>query len=436
MCAVTNHSISIQDLSWNRSDIGNFLPLVQQKRMSTGKSKSARGQNIYEYRGLPFVNATWGILNNTGSNEGISYGGPVLASTSWLTFDSALARPIRVEYSRNDTKVKGIDSMIFTMSSPSLKKCNWTLYEEWADKKNFSASAFQEVMNTMPEELYNSLNSNDRLFSEYLKLSLLGEDLEYFFGKQDPSRDRCMTPDLADAVWDMSGAFACPTFYSFPRFHQISPETLQMTGYTEWNSSHTEHSYGLAVEPLTGISVKGHKTYQVNHLVTKTSLLYPTLWTVNGSSETTGMQMDIVAVPVFWIRMWWEPKDADAFLLRSIKSMISYLYTILVIGWPSMGGFMLISSLIQLLYSRDAKKRSRILKEVQEDKAKPLKIPKSQRKKLHTIYMAHHQQIAENVGPICEHILHAINEAYDEDYSSEEEAIENSYMSIHGAHVL
>eukprot|EP00889_Picochlorum_renovo_P006742 jgi/Picre1/33772/NNA_001251.t1 len=97
-------------LSWNQSDIGRYLPLIQQKKIQTGKSSYP--QRIKEYRGLPFRPEAWGIINMTGQNEGVAFGDSIWKSSPFLTFDSALSRPILTEYSGKDVIVKGSNRCI------------------------------------------------------------------------------------------------------------------------------------------------------------------------------------------------------------------------------------------------------------------------------------------------------------------------------------
>ena len=369
---LVGRNLTFGDLSWNSSDIGRFMPLIQQKKMQTGKNQNHMPQSIQQYRGVGFRNESWGIINMTGQNEGILLGDSAWQSSLFVTFDSALSRPISTEYSGNDIKVKKIDSMLFVMSNASKSACNWTAYQEWADDAGFDPALYRAVMGNISASSYGIFMSNDTYLSEYLENSSLGQNFSTAFGRLDIARDRCMVPDQAEAIWDVSSTFACPTVYTLPRFMDTSQFVRSTTGNMEWNASIEEHAYGLAVEPMTGISVKGHKTYQLNHLVSRTSVMYPSLWVLDNSSIHTGYEYDFVTVPVFWVRMSWEPKDSDAYLLRAMRTLISYMYTILVIAWPSIGFVTFASCMASLCFGKDAKERAKEIKVVQESRADPL----------------------------------------------------------------
>lgn len=369
---LTGTNMSYGDLSWNSSDVGHFMPLIQQKKIKTGKSKHDSPQHVQEYRGIGFRNESWGIINMTGQNEGILLGESAWQSSQFVTFDSALSRPISTEYFGKDIQVKKIDSMLFVMSNASKNACNWTSYQEWMDETGFDPAVYRSVMANISASDYHAFILNDTHFSQYLEHSQLGQNFSKAFGKVDLARDRCMVPDQADAVWDVSATFACPTMYTLPRYLDASQFVTSTTGSMEWNATMEEHSYGLAVEPMTGISVKGHKTYQLNHLVSRTPIMYPNLWVLENSSIHTGYDDDFVTVPIFWVRMSWEPKDTDAYLLRAMRTLIRYMYTILVIGWPSVGFVMAITCLAVLSVGKDAKERAKQIKRLQKSKAEPL----------------------------------------------------------------
>ena len=417
-------------LSWNQSDTGYFLPLVQQKQYSTGKQSETVPQNIIQYRGLDFLNQTWAIINMTGINEGVTYGESVKEIKPFIAFDSALSRPLMMEYSGKGTKVKRIESLVFELSNSSIHACNWTAYSEWASGTGFDPYAYQNAMNTLTSTDYNTFISNASLLSEYLQSSPLGKDFSDFFGNIDVARDRCAVPDQDDSAWDMSRTFASPTFFSFPRFFKAPASLVSTTGVASWNSSVEEHLYALAMDPLTGIAVKGHKTYQLNHLVSKTPLIYPTIWTVGGSGAAIGLADDFTTVPVFWIRMWWEPKDSDAMLLRAMNALVSYLYTILVIIWPSLGITVVFSCTLILLFGKEAKTRKKEVKEYHRDRSSPLKFSKSQRKRMFEIYVTHNPHGKRPTMPISSSTRAALKEVLEEArLSSEEEALENVYIA-------
>jgi hypothetical protein len=85
-------------LSYNFSQIGYFNPLIQQKRMQTGKAQGTRPMDMLQYKGLPFTNKTWGILNVTGVAEGSAFGIHVDPGKLQIEWDSALSRPLSLVY--------------------------------------------------------------------------------------------------------------------------------------------------------------------------------------------------------------------------------------------------------------------------------------------------------------------------------------------------
>lgn len=92
-------------LTWNSSDIGYFNPLIQQKRMFTGKGQLDVPQKILQYRGIPFESKQYGILNMTGINEAVAFGMNVDTSVEHVTFDSVLARAVSSQYTgKNSAK--------------------------------------------------------------------------------------------------------------------------------------------------------------------------------------------------------------------------------------------------------------------------------------------------------------------------------------------
>lgn len=95
---VTGFPYNYSMLSWNSSDIGHFTPLVQQKRMFTGKGLNNTFQLMAQYRGLPFNNKTWGITNVTGIDEGVAFGIGFDVNEEKIAFDSALGRALAARY--------------------------------------------------------------------------------------------------------------------------------------------------------------------------------------------------------------------------------------------------------------------------------------------------------------------------------------------------
>lgn len=66
--------------------------------MQTGKAQGTRPMDMLQYRGLPFINKTWGILNVTGVAEGSAFGIHVDPGKLQIEWDSALSRPLSLGY--------------------------------------------------------------------------------------------------------------------------------------------------------------------------------------------------------------------------------------------------------------------------------------------------------------------------------------------------
>jgi hypothetical protein len=85
-------------LSYKSSDVGYFNPLIQQKRMYTGKGQQDVPQGMLQYRGVPFVSKQYGILNVTGINEAVAFGMNINTTVDQLTWDSVLSRAVNAQY--------------------------------------------------------------------------------------------------------------------------------------------------------------------------------------------------------------------------------------------------------------------------------------------------------------------------------------------------
>lgn len=83
-------------LDWNSSANATFHPLIQQKKMYTGKGEGSFSRFMLQYRGLPFSNRTYGILNATGSEEGVVFAHE--QESTQLIYDTVLARSIMAQY--------------------------------------------------------------------------------------------------------------------------------------------------------------------------------------------------------------------------------------------------------------------------------------------------------------------------------------------------
>lgn len=208
--------------------------------------------------------------------------------------------------------------------------------------------------------------------------------------------------------------------FTLPRFLRASNDTVNGTGVQSWNATEKEHIYALAVEPMTGISVKGHKTYQLNHVLSKTSVMYPDLWTV----QTDVSSPNTITVPIYWVRMSWEPTDADAYLLRAMRTLISYMYTILVIISPSIGSTLAISCILLLLLGKDAVERKKGVAKRQENRGKALVFRSLTPRKIHV-----HASEFANDDLDRSVILRSVSEAVGvEDASDEEEFISSAHI--------
>jgi len=294
----------------------------------------------------------------------------------FLTWDSVLSRPVVAEYSGFETDVKKVHTLIFNMTPSSVEACNWTHFGDWAGAAGFDPDAYRASVNDIRPQDYWNFMSNDTALSEYLRDGPLGNDLGHFYPDVDESVDRCAVPDAFTGMWDMSGILVCPTIYTHAHFYGAGEEVVATTGVESsvWAANTAEHAYSLAIEPFTGYALKGHKTYQVNHLVSKSANLYPDVWTVPGSGAGVGLASDFVTVPVFWARMWWEPSDSAAMLIRIMTALDNALYYIMVVSWPVLGWLMLGPSLFILKFGRDAKRRTKELPGIQRSRARTVRL--------------------------------------------------------------
>jgi hypothetical protein len=96
--AVTGQPYNFSMLTWKSSDIGYFNPLIQQKRMYTGKGQTDVPQEMLQYRGVPFTSKQYGILNVTGINEAVAFGMGVNSTLQQLTWDSVLSRAVNASF--------------------------------------------------------------------------------------------------------------------------------------------------------------------------------------------------------------------------------------------------------------------------------------------------------------------------------------------------
>jgi hypothetical protein len=268
--------------------------------------------------------------------------------------------------------VKKVTTLVYNMTNESTAACNMTYYGTWAGTTGFDPENYLTAIEDMPQSQYWDLMRNDTALSEYFESSALGTTLAPYYENADVYRDRCANPEAFQGMWDMSAMLACPTIYTFPHFLGSGELVVESTGsnLSSWAPDALQHGYSLAVEPLTGFAVQGHKTYQVNHLVSATPNLYPNLWVAPGTAAATGLVSDFVTVPVFWVRMWWEPTDSAALLIRGIIAAEGVLYYVLVLSFPIAGWTMLAIALFILKFGQDAKTRAKALPKIQKSKAR------------------------------------------------------------------
>jgi hypothetical protein len=247
-----------------------------------------------------------------------------------------------------------------------------TYYGTWAGMTGFDPEHYLTAIENMPQSQYWYLMENNTALAEYFESSALGSTLAPYYDTEDVYRDRCANPEAFQGMWDMSKMLACPTIYTFPHFLDSGEVVVESTGsnLSTWAPDALQHGYSLAVEPFTGFAVQGHKTYQVNHLVSATPNLYPNLWVAPGTAAATGMASDFVTVPVFWVRMWWQPSDSAALLIRIIIAAEGVLYYLLVLTFPIIGWVMLGSALFILKFGKDGKTRAKALPGIQKSKAR------------------------------------------------------------------
>jgi CD36 family len=247
-----------------------------------------------------------------------------------------------------------------------------TYYGTWAGSTGFDPDNYLTAIEDMPQSQYWSLMRNNTALAEYFEQSALGSTLAPYFENADVYRDRCANPEAFKGMWEMSEMLACPTIYTFPHFLGSGEVVVESTGsnISTWAPNALQHGYSLAVEPFTGFAVQGHKTYQVNHLVSATPNLYPNLWVAPGTAAATGMANDFVTVPVFWVRMWWQPTDSAALLIRGIIVAEDILYYVLVLSFPITGWAMLGSALFILKFGKDGKKRAKAISAIEKSKAR------------------------------------------------------------------
>ena len=110
-----------------------------------------------------------------------------------------------------------------------------------------------------------------------------------------------------------------------------------------------------------------------------TTNLYPNLWVAQGSGAAVGLPADFVTVPVFWVRMWWEPTDSTAMLIRILAIADDVLYDVFVMSFPVLGWVLLGTSLFILKFTKGAKERRKELKNIQRSRARNARLTKHEK---------------------------------------------------------
>ncbi len=285
--------------------------------------------------------------------------------------------------------MKKVDAVAYGLSSPATEACDWAHYSAWAEARGFDPDAYRAAFAGIPPADYWRLMTDDAALAAYLNSTALGAPLSAFFADRDPKRDRCAQPDAWAGAWDMSALLACPTLYTAPHFLNADARVVVATGVNltgagaagaaGWNPDNATHGYALAVEPRTGITVRGHRAYQVSHPVARTALLNSALWVVPGSAAAAGAPADFVVVPTFWARLWWEPSDGAAVALRVALAVADGLYYALVAAWPVAGVLMLLPALGALRLGAAAKARRAALAALQASAARPTRLTDAER---------------------------------------------------------
>ena len=83
----------------------------------------------------------------------------------------------------------------------------------------------------------------------------------------------------------------------------------------------------------------------------------------------TPMNADFVTIPIFWVKMWWEPSKGAAYLLVLLSTMNDVLYYMLLVGFPMVGICLIAASVYYLRLGKSAKQRARKLPSIQESRA-------------------------------------------------------------------
>ncbi|RMZ54053.1 hypothetical protein APUTEX25_002630 [Auxenochlorella protothecoides] len=374
----TGAPMAVQDLSYRASDIGRYLPLIQQRALSTGQAANSTLLGVEEYRGVPFVAYADGIMNMTGISEGLLVLDTNNPATQPIIFEAGLLRPLQTRQRGTKSSVKKIHTVQFAIDPVSLASCNASAYAAWAQATQFDQGKFQTAIGALTAASnYWDLVQNDMALTTFFEGTRFGS-LGPYFGTEDPQRDRCLIPDEFEGVFDLSAVFSCPTLFSFPHFYLADERIVNSTGQSEWQPDPVSDGWYFDVEPFTSFTVGAHKVYQVNNLVSRSAHAYPNLWVAPGSGQAAGRAADFVTVPSFHLLMYWQPTDTNALVIRGLVTAQSVLYYTLVVACPVAGWLALIVSLLLLHATSAAKARRLVLARLQKSRARSTRLGKQE----------------------------------------------------------
>lgn len=86
------------------------------------------------------------------------------------------------------------------------------------------------------------------------------------------------------------------------------------------------------------------------------------------------MPSDFVTVPVFWVKMWWEPTAGQALLVSLLSTANDVFYYMLLVAFPLLGWSMLATAFYYLRFGKDARARSQKIPDIQRSEAKSVRL--------------------------------------------------------------
>lgn len=84
-------------------------------------------------------------------------------------------------------------------------------------------------------------------------------------------------------------------------------------------------------------------------------------------------------MPTYWVRMWWEPTDSAALMIRVLAALSDTGYYLLVVCAPILGWLALGPALFMLRFTRAAKARRAAAVEEQRSRARPARLTQHER---------------------------------------------------------